>query len=83
MYIEFRLPSGPTGAAAAIMNNWINQEMHAWSDRYNIPYNTKITKLRKRITFDDDRHYEFFAVTWNPAHKWLDYRIVRDLNNKT
>ena len=86
MYIEFKLPMGASGQAAAWASQQLNRELHAWSDRYKIPYNTKIVKYTKRITFDQDKLYEFFALTWNPTmhHKfWTDYRIVRDLNNKT
>jgi len=84
MYIEFALPmDGPGSKRPGLANAWINQEMQAWSDRYKIPYNTKVVKLKKRITFDDDRHYEFFAISWNPSRHWLNYRIITDLNNKT
>jgi hypothetical protein len=85
MYIEFSLPSGAAGSAAAHANHIINGELHAWSDRYNIPYNVKNIKYFKRITFDDDAHYSFFAMTWNPSKRYYAlsrWRIVSDLNNK-
>ena len=84
MYIEFTLPSGPGGAS--FVNNFINQELHAWSDRYDIPYNTKIVKNKKRITFDNDEAYSLFAMTWNPDERFYTlskWRIVSDLNNKS
>lgn len=86
MYIEFSLPQGAYGQAALHANHIINGELHAWSDRYDIPYNVKNVKYFKRITFDDDAHYAFFAMTWNPDQKYPDlgrWRIVSDLNNKT
>ena len=86
MYIEFKLPQGAGGQAAAWANRILNNALHDWSDRYQIPYNTKVVKYTKRITFDDDRHYEFFALTWSPKTEhsfWINYRIIRDLNNKT
>jgi hypothetical protein len=86
MYIEFSLPQGAAGQSAVHANHIINQALHNWSDRYNIPYNVKNIKYFKRITFDDDAHYSFFAMTWNPDkryHVLSRWRIVSDLNNKT
>lgn len=82
MYIEFRLPSEQAGFSNMILNN----ALHEWSDKYDIPYNTKIVKFTKRITFDKDEHYSLFAMTWNRNQAWsvLDrWRIVSDLNNKS
>ena len=86
MYIEFSLPHGAAGQAAAHASYIINRALHEWSDRYDIPYNVKNIKYFKRITFDDDAHYAFFAMTWNPDRKFYAlsrWRIVSDLNNKT
>ena len=85
MYIEFGLPTGAAGQAALHANAIITRALHEWSDRYQIPYNVKNVKYFKRITFDDDALYPFFAMTWNPANKpFLSrWRIVSDLNNKT
>jgi hypothetical protein len=86
MYIEFSLPNGSAGQAAAHSNHLITRHLHEWSDKYNIPYNTKLIKYTRRITFDDDAHYAFFAMTWNPDKKFHAlgrWRIVSDLNNKT
>ena len=46
----------------------LNDALHAWSDRFDIPYNTKIVRYIKRVTFDLDEHYTLFAVTWDNAH---------------
>lgn len=86
MYIEFSLPHGAAGQAAIHANAIITRALHDWSDRYNIPYNVKNVKYFKRITFDDDALYPFFAMTWNPDRKYYAlsrWRIVSDLNNKT
>jgi hypothetical protein len=85
MYIEFRLPQGAGGQAALHANNIINAELHKWSDRYDIPYNVKNVKEFKRVTFDDEAQYAFFAMTWNVDKKFYAlarWRIVSDLNNK-
>ena len=86
MYIEFSLPNGSAGQAAAHANRIITLALHEWSDKYNIPYNVKNIKSFKRVTFDQDEHYSFFAMTWNPdkrIHVLSKWRIVSDLNNKT
>lgn len=86
MYIEFSLPQGAAGQAAAHANHIINCALHDWSDRYDIPYNVKNIKYFKRITFDEDAHYAFFSMTWNPDRKFYAlsrWRVVSDLNNKT
>ncbi len=85
MYIEFRLGTA-NGDGAAHANMIINNALHEWSNRYEIPYNTKIIKYTKRITFDQDEHYSLFAMTWNPDRKFYalsKWRIVSDLNNKS
>lgn len=85
MYIEFDLPRGAAAQAAAHANTIINTELASWSEKYNIPYNTKIVKYKKRVTFDSDESYSLFAMTWNPNkryHALGKWRIVSDLNNK-
>lgn len=86
MYIEFSLPTGAAGQAAGHANMIINNHLIEWSNRYQIPYTSKIVKYTKRITFEQDEHYSIFAMTWNPGKKYpaLErWRIVSDLNNKT
>jgi hypothetical protein len=43
----------------------LNAALHVWSDRFGIPYNTKIVRNIKRVTFDQDNSYTLFAVSWN------------------
>ena len=86
MYIEFALPQGAGGQAAIHASHIITQALHAWSDKYNIPYNVKNIKYFKRVTFDDDALYPFFAMTWNLDKRYYAlgrWRIVSDLNNKS
>jgi hypothetical protein len=85
MYIEFSLPNGAAGQAAGHANMIVNNELVLWSQKYQIPYTTKIVKYIKRVTFEQDEHYSLFAMTWNPAQKFYAlgrWRIVSDLNNK-
>ena len=84
MYIEFTLPTGAGGQAAAYVNGLLNRELHAWSDQYGIPYNTKTVKYTKRITFDQEETYSFFAMTWNPKEEkfknhLLNYRLIEPM----
>ncbi len=86
MYIEFSLSAHNSAQGAAYANLLITQALHEWSDWYQIPYNVKNQKLFKRVTFDSDELYSFFAVTWNPKQKHAalnKWRLVSDLNNKT
>jgi hypothetical protein len=85
MYIEFQLPDGSNGMSAVHANYIIDQALQQWSTCYNILYNTKNIKYFKRVTFDNDAYYAFFAVTWNPDKKIYalsNWRIVLDPNNK-
>jgi uncharacterized protein YijF (DUF1287 family) len=87
MYIEFRLPQGSGGQAAAYANYLIDKELRAWSDQYRIPYRSKIIKYVKRVTFDNDASYSFFAMTWNPTSpdfiiENIDYRLVEPMNTR-
>ena len=85
MYIEFNLPRGAGGQAAGFVNSILNKHLHAWSDKYSIPYNKKIHKYTVRVTSDDERTYPFFAMTWMPESKHfesylLNYRFVEPMN---
>lgn len=85
MYIEFDLPQGAGGQAAGFVNSILNKHLHAWSDKYNIAYNKKIHKYTVRVTFDDEKTYAFFAMTWNPQSDMfqrylLEYRFVEPMS---
>lgn len=69
MYIVFDLSQHKLGLDV----HTLNRALHKWSDRYNIPYNTKFHKLTKRVTFDNEEVYSFFAMTWTgPEYKLVD-----------
>lgn len=81
MYIEFGLPKVSPDYA----NHLIDQALHSWSMLYQTPYNTKIVKYTKRVTFEHDESYSLFALTWNIAqeHRALgNWRMITDPNNK-
>lgn len=87
MYIEFRLPTGAGGMAAAHAQSAITRQLKQWSEHNGgIKYRTKAVKYCLRVTFDDDTYYTLFALSWRPRDKhsfWLNYRMITDLNNKT
>jgi len=69
MYIEFRLASDEDKSTTRIQIalHIIYQDLHAWSNKYNIPYKTKLHKFTKRVMFDDPEFYSFFALTFEPT----------------
>jgi hypothetical protein len=56
----------------------LNAALHAWSDRFNIPYNTKTVQYIKRVTFDADDSYTFFAMTWD--HSRFPFGLIEPMN---
>jgi hypothetical protein len=81
MLIEFYLPPEHRGFLPIDARDWISQELAAWAARHNITYKEKTVKLVHRICFDDDRHYAFFKLTWDPPSDhdwWYNFRIITD-----
>jgi hypothetical protein len=80
MYIEFDLADIKTSNEFLLLR----KEISNWATRYEIAYKEKTIKLKHRVTFDQDKMYSFWAVTWNPQQHYFfnQYRIVSDLNNK-
>ena len=77
MYIEFNIEAHEfTYKHASISLALID-----WGNQHNIQYKDKTIKRNIRVTFDDDRYYTLFALTWNPGFR-TNYRVIRDLNNK-
>ena len=70
MYVEFRLtaPGDRSSVRAEMALHLINVDLHTWSDKYDIPYNTKLHKLTKRVFFDNPETYSFFALTFEPTN---------------
>ena len=85
MYIEFRLPTGAGGMAAQYTYGALSRNLREWSELHDIPHTKKIHKWMVRVTFDEDRHYSVFALTWNPKSDNMlsyltDYRFVEPMN---
>lgn len=85
MYIEFELPTGAGGQAAQYVNAMLTRNLATWSTQYDIPYNKKIHKYTVRVTFDDNKYYDFFALTWRPQAEHLqtyltNYRFIEPMS---
>ena len=74
MYLEFKLPAGP-GSGYALLQ--LQKLLHDWSDRYNIPYSSKLHKYTYRVSFDLDSQYTFFLASWNPVNEYYT-PLVKD-----
>lgn len=83
MYIEFNMRSD--GLWSWPSAKTLNKELELWSSKYHVPYKKKVVKSTLRVTFDDDKYYDLFALTWTPksvysvTNKW---RLISDLNNR-
>ena len=85
MYLEFRLPQGAGGLAAAHAQYILRKEIDKWASKYNLQYQTKTIKYTLRVTFNSDEYYTLFGLTWvtDPKYpSWTNYRLITDLNNK-
>lgn len=85
MYIEFSLPIGASGLAAQHTCAALSRNLEEWSKRYNIPYVKKIHKYTVRVTFNEDKFYDFFTLTWQPISNQLlshltNYRLIEPMN---
>ena len=89
MYIEFTIPSDVNGIHTGIPAHYttlsLKQNLKSWSERHNIAYRTKDVKSTVRVTFLDDKLYNFFALTWNPKDDnflsyLTNYRFVEPMN---
>jgi hypothetical protein len=64
MYIEFSLSKDRPGPDLLS----IRYHLIKWAKQNGeINYNEKTIKYKHRVTFDDEKLYSYFALTWNPA----------------
>ena len=96
MYIEFNLVNqeimlqAGSGSASdlrlyrAYVTRLLGKELQIWSDYYDITYRTKQHKGMLRVTFDDDKNYSFFAMTWSHSDEKVNvimpkYRFIEPM----
>ena len=74
MFIEFKLPSGAGGMAAAYTLQQLRKLLTTWAEKYQVEIlNIKTIKYTVRVTLVDPKYYEFFALTWNPETNSISY----------
>jgi len=67
MLIEFGIVGGgPGGRSASTIANIVVYELEKWSERYQIAIKIKFRKNTITLCFDDDKHYLFFGLTFDP-----------------
>ena len=78
MYIEFNIPHDWDWKHTGYVEK-LKLYIHLWTEQHNIKYRTKQVKSVLRMTFDDDKYYTLFTLTWD---KGISFRLITDLNNK-
>ena len=70
MYLEFQLPNnGGYDATLAAYKIAVAR----WAKKQGIAYIDKNIKYKYRVTFDQDKHYTVFTLTWNGQ---FEYKII-------
>lgn len=81
MYIEFQLPNGSAGQAAAHTLLCIRKDLADWSTQYNYRYTEKLHKLTLKVTLPNPDDYTFFGLTWDPKYQGSRrFRFVEPLD---
>ena len=78
MYIE--IDFSPFFGAMA-QRHLLIQSISDWAENRQINYCTKPVKDTLRLTFDDDKNYSLFCMTWNASER-TNFRVITDLNNR-
>ena len=71
MYIEFELPPSLRNVVAGA----IEAAVILWADRYDISkskYKQKTIKYTHRVSFDNEKHYSLFSMTFSD----FDYKMI-------
>jgi hypothetical protein len=67
MLIEFDiLGFVPSTWSSSTIAHIVIKEIEKWSERYQIPIKIKFRKNTITLGFDDDKHYLFFGLTFDP-----------------
>jgi hypothetical protein len=80
MYIEFSLSDDRPGADLLL----IRHQLVKWAERNGqINYKEKTIKHKHRVTFDDEKLYTYFAITWNPAqYHQLKFQLIEPMETR-
>jgi hypothetical protein len=80
MYIEFSLSDDRPGPDLLL----IRHQLVKWADQNGqINYKEKTIKHKHRVTFDDEKLYTYFAITWNPAqYHQLKFQLIEPMETR-
>ena len=74
MLIEF----GIVGRSATTTSHIVIDEIEKWSERYQIAIKIKFRKNTIILCFDDDKHYLFFGLTFDPKPTYTSGKPMTD-----
>jgi len=79
MLIEFGIVGGgPVGRSATTTSHIVIDEIEKWSERYQIAIKIKFRKNTIILCFDDDKHYLFFGLTFDPKPTYTSGNPIKD-----
>ena len=79
MLIEFGIVGGGPGRRSATTTSHIViDEIEKWSERYQIAIKIKFRKNTIILCFDDDKHYLFFGLTFDPKPTYTSGKPMTD-----
>ena len=77
MYIEFQLPNGSAGQAAAHALLCIRRDLVLWNKKYEIQYTEKTVKFTHRVCFNSPEEYTLFLTSWNPVYRpSMNFKVI-------
>jgi hypothetical protein len=79
MLIEFDIAGGgPSIWSSSTIARIVIDEIEKWSVRYQIPIKIKFRKNTVTLCFDDDKHYLFFGLTFDPKPTYTSGNPIKD-----
>ena len=79
MLIEFDiLGGGPSSWSSSTIARIVIEEIEKWSERYQIAIKIKFRKNTIILCFDDDKHYLFFGLTFDPKPTYTSGNPIKD-----
>jgi hypothetical protein len=73
MYIEFQIST----AIPLLWISAIDNDVHAWAEKFDIPYKTKTVKYTHRVILTCKEHYTLFGLSFDSE---LDWRFVEPMS---
>jgi hypothetical protein len=79
MLIEFDIVGGgPSSWSSSTIARIVIEEIEKWSERYQIPIKIKFRKNTVTLCFDDNKHYLFFGLTFDPKPTYTSGEPMTD-----